>query len=148
MDAPAPGGLGGTYGGSPLGCAAALAVLEVIEEEHLCDRAAKVGGTITAHLKTLQAKYPQQIGHVRSSGAMIAMELVHNGDAEQPNPELTKAIVAQAAANGLILLSCGIRGNVIRLLPTLTISDELVEESMGLLDNTLNALLTNADEPV
>tara|TARA_R110002094_G_scaffold18644_4_gene30173 strand:- start:447 stop:1727 length:1281 start_codon:yes stop_codon:yes gene_type:complete len=141
MDAPLPGGLGGTYGGSPLGCVAALAVLEVIEEEQLCQRAAQIGATIAAHLQTLQSQYPSQIGNVRNLGAMIAMELVHEGDANRPNPELTKAIVVEAARNGLILLSCGIRGNVIRFLPALTISDALVTESMQLLDNTLAALI-------
>ena len=141
MDAPLPGGLGGTYGGSPLGCVAALAVLEVIEEEQLCQRAAQIGATIVAHLQTLQSQYPSQIGNVRNLGAMIAMELVHEGDANRPNPELTKAIVVEAARNGLILLSCGIRGNVIRFLPALTISDALVTESMQLLDNTLAALI-------
>lgn len=143
MDAPQPGGLGGTYGGSPLGCAAALAVLVVIEEENLCERAAQVGADIVSHLNTLQAKYPDQIGCIRNSGAMIAMELVHNGEAEQPNPELTKAIVAEAAANGLILLSCGIRGNVLRFLPALTITDEIVAEGMGLLDKTLASLIAS-----
>ncbi len=141
MDAPLPGGLGGTYGGSPLGCVAALAVLEVIEEQQLCQRAVQIGATIVGHLQALQQLYPQQIGNVRNLGAMIAMELVHEGDANRPNPELTKAIVAAAAGNGLILLSCGIRGNVIRFLPALTISDALLTESMQLLDNTLAALI-------
>ncbi len=141
MDAPQPGGLGGTYGGSPLGCAAALAVLEVIEEENLCRRATEVGAAIVGHLQRLQAKYPHKIGNVRNLGAMIAMELVHDGDANRPDPELTKAMVAEAARNGLILLSCGIRGNVIRFLPALTIGDALIEESMGLLEKTLDALV-------
>ncbi len=141
MDAPQPGGLGGTYGGSPLGCAAALAVLEVIEEENLCQRATEVGASIVSHLQTLQTKYPHKIGNIRHLGAMIAMELVHDGDASRPDPELTKAIVAEAARNGLILLSCGIRGNVIRFLPALTIGDALVSEGMGLLEKTLDALI-------
>ena len=141
MDAPLPGGLGGTYGGSPIGCAAALAVLEVIKEENLCERANEIGENIVSHLKTLQSKHPNKIGNVRNLGAMIAMELVHDGDANKPDPELTKAIVAEASRNGLILLSCGIRGNVIRFLPALTISDELIEESMELLEKTMDALI-------
>ncbi len=141
MDAPLPGGLGGTYGGSPLGCAAALAVLDVIEEENLCQRASEVGASIVSHLQTLQTKYPNKIGNIRNLGAMIAMELVHDGDASRPDPELTKAIVAEAARNGLILLSCGIRGNVIRFLPALTISDALISEGMGLLEKTLDAVI-------
>ncbi len=141
MDAPLPGGLGGTYGGSPLGCAAALAVLDVIEEENLCQRASEVGASIVSHLQTLQTKYPNKVGNIRNLGAMIAMELVHDGDASRPDPELTKAIVAEAARNGLILLSCGIRGNVIRFLPALTISDALISEGMGLLEKTLDAVI-------
>ncbi|MEH6473529.1 MAG: 4-aminobutyrate--2-oxoglutarate transaminase [Halopseudomonas sp.] len=141
MDAPMPGGLGGTYGGSPLGCVAALAVLDVIEEEQLCQRATEVGASIVESLKTLQNKYPHKIGNVRNLGAMIAMELVNEGDVNRPDAVLTKAIVTEAARNGLILLSCGIRGNVIRFLPALTITDALIEESMQLLDKTFAALL-------
>ncbi|MFT5721983.1 MAG: 4-aminobutyrate aminotransferase/(S)-3-amino-2-methylpropionate transaminase, partial [Motiliproteus sp.] len=141
MDAPLPGGLGGTYGGSPLGCVAALAVLEVIEEEQLCQRAIDIGARIVASLSSLQHRYPHKIGNVRHLGAMIAMELVHEGDVNRPDAELTKAIVKEAARNGLILLSCGIRGNVIRFLPALTITDALLDESMQLLDKTLAALL-------
>ncbi|OMH38912.1 4-aminobutyrate--2-oxoglutarate transaminase [Motiliproteus sp. MSK22-1] len=141
MDAPLPGGLGGTYGGSPIGCAAALAVLEVIEEENLCQRANEIGENILSHLKALQSKYPSKIGDIRNLGAMIAMELVHESDANKPDPELTKAMVAEASRNGLILLSCGIRGNVIRFLPALTISDALIEESMKLLEKTMDNLI-------
>tara|TARA_R110001583_G_scaffold195021_1_gene368530 strand:+ start:13686 stop:14963 length:1278 start_codon:yes stop_codon:yes gene_type:complete len=141
MDAPLPGGLGGTYGGSPLGCVAALAVLDVIEEEQLCQRATEVGARIVESLKTLQNKYPHKIGNVRNLGAMIAMELVNEGDVNRPDAVLTKAIVTEAARNGLILLSCGIRGNVIRFLPALTITDALIEESMQQLDKTFAALL-------
>ena len=140
MDAPDPGGLGGTYGGSPIGCAAALEVLSVIEDEQLCDRAAQLGERIMSRLRRLQSRHPHSIGEVRHVGAMIAMELVHDGDANQPNPELTAALVVEATRQGVILVSCGIRGNVIRLLPPLTITDALIDESMDLLDNIVNAL--------
>ena len=140
MDAPDPGGLGGTYGGSPIGCAAALAVLSVIEDEQLCDRATQVGERIMSRLRRLQSRHPHSIGEVRHVGAMIAMELVHDGDANQPNPELTAELVVEATRQGVILVSCGIRGNVIRLLPPLTITDALIDESMDLLDNIVNAL--------
>lgn len=141
MEAPQPGGLGGTYGGSPLGCAAGLAVLEVIEEENLCQRATDIGASIVARLKQLQTRYPQKIGHIRNQGAMIAMELVNDGDASRPDSMLTRALVAEAAENGLILLSCGIRGNVIRFLPALTITDALVAEAMDLLEKSVDNLL-------
>jgi 4-aminobutyrate aminotransferase/(S)-3-amino-2-methylpropionate transaminase len=142
MDAPIPGGLGGTYGGSPVGCAAALAVLDVIEQENLCQRAVAVGDSVVSRLKGMQAKFPGHIGDVRNLGAMIAVEWVKDGNASAPDSELTGAIVAAAAANGLILLSCGIRGNVIRFLPPLTISDELLAEGMDLFEATLDALIS------
>ena len=91
----------------------------------------------------MQTQYPHHIGDVRILGAMIAMELVRDGDDRRPNPELTAAIVTEAARKGLILLSCGIRENVIRILPPLTITDALVDESMGLLDKTLEVLISS-----
>ncbi|UTW46678.1 4-aminobutyrate--2-oxoglutarate transaminase [bacterium SCSIO 12696] len=134
MDAPNPGGLGGTYGGSPIGCAAGLAVLDVIKEEGLVERANHVGGLFGERLRALQAQYPNLIGEIRSErGAMIAMELIQNGDSEQPNPELTKALVAKGQEKGLILLSCGFRSNVIRFLPALTITDEVANEGLDIL---------------
>ena len=133
MDAPPAGGLGGTYAGSPVACAAALAVLDVIAEERLIERAQQLGAKLGARLKTLQAKYAA-IGEVRGLGAMVAMELVKNGNAEQPDAELTRALVQAAARHGLIILSCGVNGNVIRLLTPLTISDALLAEGLDRLD--------------
>ncbi|QYK00891.1 4-aminobutyrate--2-oxoglutarate transaminase [Shewanella psychrotolerans] len=130
MDAPLPGGLGGTYGGSPVGCVAALAVLEVMAEENLVERAAQIGSIFNEHLTGLQQQYPQVIGEVRNQGAMIAMELIVDGDKEQPNTALTQAIIANAAKHGLVLLACGFYGNVIRFLPALTISDAIVHEGL------------------
>ncbi|QFU21352.1 4-aminobutyrate--2-oxoglutarate transaminase [Shewanella eurypsychrophilus] len=130
MDAPLPGGLGGTYGGSPVGCVAALAVLEVIEEENLVQRADQIGQIFNEQLTALQASYPNLIGEVRNQGAMIAIELVIDGDSEQANTDLTQAIISKAAEHGLILLACGFYGNVIRFLPALTISDELIYEGL------------------
>ena len=130
MDAPLPGGLGGTYGGSPVGCVAALAVLEVIEEENLIHRADQIGQIFNEQLTALQASYPNLIGEVRNQGAMIAIELVIDGDNEQANTALTQAIIGKAVEHGLILLSCGFYGNVIRFLPALTISDELIYEGL------------------
>lgn len=141
MDAPNPGGLGGTYGGSPIGCAAALAVLDIIEEENLCERANQIGDRIVAKLTTLQEKYPKKIGNVRNLGSMIAMEMVNEGDVNQPDATTPGAMVAEASNNGLILLSCGIRGNVIRFLPALTISDELIDEAMVILEKTMDTVL-------
>lgn len=140
MDQPGPGALGGTYGGSPIGCAAGLAVLDVIQEENLIERAVAIGERMTDRLKQLQSRFPQRIGEVRNLGAMIAMELVVDGDASKPDAELTKALIGEARQHGLILLSCGIRGNVIRFLPALTISDDLIDEGMDRLDEAFAAL--------
>ena len=131
MDAPLPGGLGGTYGGSPIACVAALAVLEIIEEDNLIERSNKIGALFNEQLSQLQNKFPNLILDVRNKGAMIAIELICDGDVEQPNTELTQAIIANAAKYGLVLLACGFYGNVIRFLPALTISDDLVHEGLN-----------------
>jgi len=141
MDAPHPGGLGGTYGGSPLGCAAGLAVMDVIAEENLVERANEVGQHFMDHLAKLQQMFPEQVGNIRNRGAMIAMELVQAGDANKPDAELTKSLVAAAADKGLILLSCGTRGNVIRFLPALTIPLELIDEGMAIVAAALTKLI-------
>ncbi|MFP6863635.1 4-aminobutyrate--2-oxoglutarate transaminase, partial [Pseudomonas sp.] len=115
MDAIAPGGLGGTYAGSPIACAAALAVMQVFEEEKLLDRCKAVGERLVTGLKAIQTKH-KAIGDVRALGAMIAIELFEGGDLHKPNAALTAAVVAKARDKGLILLSCGTYGNVLRVL--------------------------------
>ncbi len=141
MDAPLPGGLGGTYAGSPVGCAAALAVIEIIREEGLVERALEIGARFKRRLKALQQKHPATIGDLRCErGAMIAMELVEDGDVSRPAAELTKNLVAAAYRHGLVLLSCGVNGNVIRFLPALTISDALIDEGLDILESCLDEL--------
>jgi 4-aminobutyrate aminotransferase/(S)-3-amino-2-methylpropionate transaminase len=137
MDAPDPGGLGGTYGGSPIGCVAGLEVLDIIERERLSDRARSIGATIKQRLRSLQQRGLAFIGDVRGPGAMIAIELVHDRDPSRPNPELTRRIVAESADEGLLLLSCGLRGNVVRFLPALTMPDDLLDEGLGRLEKVL-----------
>jgi 4-aminobutyrate aminotransferase/(S)-3-amino-2-methylpropionate transaminase len=141
MDAASPGGLGGTYAGSPVALAAGLAVLEVIEEEKLADRAVAIGQIFRQRLARLAERSRGAIGDIRNLGAMIAIELVENGDADKPDPALTRAIVAEAQKRGLILLSCGTRGNVIRFLPPLTVSDSLIGEGLDILDACMDHLL-------
>jgi len=140
MDAPTPGGLGGTYAGSPIACAAALAVLEVMREENLPERANHIGALVTRRLETLQSSLTC-IGDVRGLGGMVAMELVKNRDPHASDAELTKALVQQAAKNGLVLLSCGVYGNVIRFLMPLTASDEIVHEGLEILERSLRELI-------
>jgi len=136
MDAPAPGGLGGTYAASPIGCAAGLAVLEAMEKERLPERANHIGNLITARLRKLAGQF-NCIGDVRGLGAMVAMELVKDGKASQPDAGLTAELVQAAARNGLILLSCGRHKNVVRFLVALTASDALVGEGLDILERTL-----------
>ena len=142
MDAPLPGGLGGTYAGSPIACTAALAMIEVIDEENLIEGSNRVAQTFKTRLESLQQKYPQQIGDLRTShGAMMAMELVSDGDADQANAELTRDLLNMAYKKGLVLLACGSRGNVIRFLPALNISDELINEGMDIVGDCLSELV-------
>ena len=139
MDAPAPGGLGGTYAGSPMSCAAALAVLEIFEKENLLERSRQLGERMTASLKTMAAKN-KCIADVRGLGAMVAIELCKNGDLHQPDADLTKRLCVEATKRGLILLSCGTYGNVIRILVPLTASDAIVDEGLAIIDAALTAV--------
>ncbi|MCR1781537.1 4-aminobutyrate--2-oxoglutarate transaminase [Nocardioides carbamazepini] len=131
MDAAHAGGLGGTYGGNPLACAAALAVFETIEAEGLVDRARTIGKTMTERLAALQESDPR-IGEVRGRGAMIAVELVRAGTTD-PDADLTKKVAAAANAQGLVVLTCGTYGNVLRFLPPLSMPDHLLAEALDLL---------------
>ena len=145
MDAPPPGGLGGTYAGSPLGCAAALAVLDVIAGEKLLERALALGELLQARLRKLQQRFPA-IGEIRGLGSMVAMELVKNRSAEQPDADLTRALVLAAARHGLVILSCGVYGNVIRFLAPLTIPDAQLNEGLDKLEAALAEVTAAAQQ--
>jgi 4-aminobutyrate aminotransferase len=132
MDAAHAGGLGGTYGGNPISIAAAHAVLDVIEAEGLCARAAAVGDKMHARLLALAKELPC-IGDVRGLGAMVAFELVKDLKTKEPDAELTAAVLTHAETRGLILLSCGTAANVVRLLAPLTIPDAVLAEGLDLL---------------
>ncbi len=136
MDAPQPGGLGGTYGGSPLGIAAALAVLDVIRDEGLCARATLLGDRLKVRLAGLRNEVPE-IADIRGPGFMIAAEFL--GADGAPLPALTNAIRDEALKRGLILLTCGIYGNVIRFLSPITIEDAVFEEAMEILSEAIRA---------
>lgn len=136
MDAPHVGGLGGTYGGNPVACAAALAVIETIEAEGLVERARAIEKTMLERLSAMQAKDPR-IGDVRGRGAMLAVELVTEGTT--PDPDLTKAVAAAAHQQGLIVLTCGTYGNVLRFLPPLSMPDHLLNEGLDILESVFAA---------
>ena len=124
-------------------CAAALAVLEVMEKEKLPARAVQVGDLITQRLRKLQSQLTC-VGEVRGLGAMVAMELVRNRDPHAPDADLTKALVQRAGANGLVLLSCGLYSNVIRILVPLTASDALINEGLDIVEKSLREVLPAA----
>ncbi|WP_460796552.1 4-aminobutyrate--2-oxoglutarate transaminase [Nocardioides pacificus] len=132
MDAVHAGGLGGTYGGNPLACAAALAVMDTIEAEGLVDRAREIEALVLGRLHALQAR-DARLGDVRGRGAMLAVELVEAGTST-PDPALAKAIAAEAHRQGVIVLTCGTYGNVLRFLPPLAISDAELEEAFDVID--------------
>lgn len=135
IDAVHPGGLGGTYGGNPVACAAALASIEQMETLDLNARARDIERIVVDRLTALMPEVGI-MGEVRGRGAMLAVELVVPGGRE-PNPEATKAVAAAALAAGVIVLTCGTYGNVIRLLPPLVISDELLDDALTVLENAL-----------
>lgn len=138
MDAPEPGGLGGTYAGNPLACAAALAVLDVIRDENLIERANAIGATITSRLQRIAARNDVlPIAAIRGPGAMIAFDIVKERGGYDPDAERTKHVLSQARQHGLILLSCGINANSIRLLVPLTVNDHTLGEGLDILETAL-----------
>jgi 4-aminobutyrate aminotransferase/(S)-3-amino-2-methylpropionate transaminase len=141
LDAAQPGGLGGTYGGNPLACAAALAVLEVMQQDRIAERGQKIGEKLRSRFTQWQARVPQ-IGDVRGLGAMVAMELVKDRSTKAPAKELTGRLQAEALKRGVILLSAGTLGNVIRVLVPLTVEDAVLEEGLDEMEAALTAALT------
>ncbi|MCI5074553.1 4-aminobutyrate--2-oxoglutarate transaminase [Oricola sp.] len=140
MDAAEPGGLGGTYAGSPVACAAALAVMDVIEEEKLVERANVIGDKVKARLSAIAARNDVvPIAAIRGPGAMVAFDIMTQPGGNEPDAEATKRVTAAALDAGLVLLSCGVYGNTIRILNPLTISDAVLEEGLGLLEAALKA---------
>ncbi len=142
MDSANPYSLGGTYGGNPIAVAASNAALDVIAEENLCAAADRIGELMIGRLNTLAERQGMQaIGDVRGLGAMVAFELVTDRTSNNPDAALTLEIIAQAQDRGLILLNCGVRGNVIRLLPPLTSSDSIVNEAMDIIEASVEAAM-------
>jgi 4-aminobutyrate aminotransferase/(S)-3-amino-2-methylpropionate transaminase len=142
MDRLPPGSLGGTYGGNPVACAAALGAIEAIEQDRLLDKALFLGKRMLDRLGELQRASEGRIGEVRGLGAMVAVELV-TADG-RPDPDLAKALVAEALARGLILLTCGMHGNALRLIAPVSASEALVEEGLGIIAASLQAVLRKA----
>ncbi|RTG91759.1 4-aminobutyrate--2-oxoglutarate transaminase [Thermus scotoductus] len=140
MDAPKPGGLGGTYAGNPLACAAGLAVLDIFEEEGLLERAKALGRVLWQALGRLKDRFPQ-VGEVRGLGPMVALELVRDPKTREPAPDLAQATLEEARRRGLILLKAGMYGNVIRILVPLSALEEEVLEGVSRLEASLEVVL-------
>jgi 4-aminobutyrate aminotransferase/(S)-3-amino-2-methylpropionate transaminase len=138
MDSSHVGGLGGTYGGNPIACAAALGAIATIEEDKLAERAQHIGTILSASLKALAAKYPI-IGEVRGRGAMQAIELVEAGT-KNPNPTAMAAVIKYCQSKGVLILTAGTYANVIRFLPPIVISDELLKDALGVLEEAFASL--------
>ncbi len=147
MDACGPGGLGGTYAGNPVACAAALAVLQVFSEERIFERADRIGERVGKVLDAMASRH-LEIVEVRRLGAMIAFELGEGGDPHRPAADLTKKLTARARELGLILLSCGVYGNVVRILVPITAEDAVVDEGLAILAKAASELLSDANATV
>jgi 4-aminobutyrate aminotransferase len=137
MDAPAPGGLGGTYAGNPLAIAAAHAVIDVMVEERLPEHGQALGDRLKAELQALRKEVPQ-IADVRGLGAMVAVEFNRAGT-DEPDADMTKRVQAEALQRGLILLTCGVNANVVRFLFPLTVSESVFAEALEILKASLRA---------
>ncbi|WP_222105424.1 4-aminobutyrate--2-oxoglutarate transaminase [Denitromonas ohlonensis] len=139
MDAADPGGLGSTYAGNPVAVASALAVLDVVEEEKLCERSMLIGEQMRARFTSMQARFTS-MAEVRGLGAMTAVEFCRNGDPHQPAADIATALKDEAARRGLLLLMCGNYGNVLRVMVPLTLSDAVLEEGMDIIEASLEAI--------
>ncbi|MEM1396410.1 MAG: 4-aminobutyrate--2-oxoglutarate transaminase [Pseudomonadota bacterium] len=147
MDAAHPGGLGGTYAGNPLSVAAANAVLDVIEAENLCERASMIGKEISSRLVSIAERQGMAaIGDVRGPGAMVAIELVKDRITKEPDAALAAAIVSEAEERGLILLVCGTRSNVVRILPPLTTPEDILAEGLDIIEASIDAAVSQTSQ--
>jgi 4-aminobutyrate aminotransferase / (S)-3-amino-2-methylpropionate transaminase / 5-aminovalerate transaminase len=140
MDAPNIGEIGGTYGGSPLGCVAALQVIELLEKERLCERAESIGQQIVERFEKLQSTIPQ-IGEIRSLGAMTAIEFVTDSQTKTPNKELVGSIVQEVNKRGVVILGAGLYSNVLRFLCPLVITDEQLQEGLTVIEEVIVELV-------
>jgi len=139
MDAPTPGRIGGTFGGNPVSCAAALATIEALEREHLSNRAETIGALLTERLQGLQQRYPR-MGDVRALGAMVAVELVTDPRTRTPDKEAATALIGECFKRGMLVLGAGIFSNVVRLLPPLVATDAQVERGAEILAESLRTV--------
>ncbi|MFG0356623.1 4-aminobutyrate--2-oxoglutarate transaminase [Pseudomonas sp. zbq_11] len=139
MDAPLPGGLGGTYGGNPLGCAAALEVIKIFESENLVERSRAIGEQLLAGFEVLESRF-KSIGHVRTIGAMAAVEFVTDRTSKEPDAAIAQRVIDAAREEGLLVIKCGVYRNVVRFICPLVISEQDVAEALGMFERALVAV--------
>ena len=142
MDAAAPGGLGSTYAGNPITIAAAHAVLDVMEEEQICARSLVIGDRLRARFRLMQAKF-NFIAEVRGLGAMTGVEFCYDNDPHKPAPDIANTLKSEAAKRGLLILNCGVYGNVLRVMVPLTISDAILDEGLQIIEVVLSEISLN-----
>lgn len=146
LDSVPAGGLGSTYAGHPMACVASLAVLDVMQEEQLCARSSTIGERLRARLNSLRARVPEIID-VRGLGAMTGIEFGHGGDVSRPAPEIANALKAEAFKEGLLLLTCGTYGNVLRIMLPLTVSDQIIDEGLDIIERVLLKVMEVKNPP-
>ena len=146
MDNTGPGSLGGTFGGNPLACEAALAVLDALEQGKLCDRAVRLGDRFHGRALAWKQRFPM-VGDARGIGAMRAIELVSSSDGTTPNADATKALTQYCLEHGVILVTAGSYGNVVRILMPLVIADEQMDEALDVIEAGLVALAAEEARP-
>jgi 4-aminobutyrate aminotransferase/(S)-3-amino-2-methylpropionate transaminase len=141
MDAPDPGGLGGTYAGNPVACAAGLAVIEIIKEERILEKSLALGEKLIARLKQMALRNDlPPIDDIRGLGSMVAFDIVKSRGSHEPDADRTKRLTAEALNRGLILLTCGLYGNGVRVLVPITVEDKVLEEGLSILEESLKAV--------
>ena len=142
MDAPHPGGLGGTYSGTPVACAAALAAIAIIREDAFLNRATAIGERLRAGLEAIQADFPDRVGDVRGLGPMLAMEMVTDSVSKEPDMDATAAICAATVTKGLITIRAGLFSNCVRFLPPLILTDDQIDEGLEVVRAAVTEVLT------
>jgi 4-aminobutyrate aminotransferase/(S)-3-amino-2-methylpropionate transaminase len=141
MDAPDPGGLGGTYAGNPLACAAGLAVIDVIKDENILEKSLALGDKLMARLKQMSLRNDlPPMDDIRGLGAMVAFDIVKTRGNHEPDPDRTKRLTTEALKRGLILLTCGLYGNGVRVLVPITVEDNVLDEGLSILEESLKAV--------
>ena len=140
MDAPHPGGLGGTYSANPLACVAAIEAMNTISDPAFLDRSAEIGRRLRSRLEQIASAHPELVGDVRGLGSMLVMELVHDGDPRRPWMEATAEVTAATCRRGVITIRAGLYSNCVRFLPPLVITDDQLDEALDVVEDAVREI--------